>query len=315
MRVAFLFPGQGAQDVGMGRELFDAFPESRAVFEEAGDALGFDLARLCFEGPEDELQLTANAQPAILATSVAALRAVEARGVSPAWVAGHSLGEYSALVAASVLRLGDAVVAVRQRGQFMQEAVPVGEGAMAAILGLELSDVCAACREAAESEVVAPANINSPTQIVIAGHAAAVERASVRCKEQGAKRAVPLPVSAPFHCELMRPAQERLVPVLEALDFAQATVPVINNVDARAERDGPACRDALLRQVSSPVRWVDAMTTLRAEGAEGIVEIGPGSTLQGLMRQIDRSLERFGVRDVASLKKTTEALAGGDGDE
>ncbi len=315
MRVAFLFPGQGAQDVGMGRELFDAFPESRAVFEEAGDALGFDLARLCFEGPEDELQLTANTQPAILATSVAALRAVEARGVSPDWVAGHSLGEYSGLVAASVLRLGDAVVAVRQRGQFMQEAVPVGEGAMAAILGLQLADVEAACREAAESEVVAPANINSPTQIVIAGHAAAVERASVRCKEQGAKRAVPLPVSAPFHCELMRPAQERLVPVLDALDFAQATVPVINNVDARAERDGPACRDALLRQVSSPVRWVDAMATLRAEGAEGIVEIGPGSTLQGLMRQIDRSLERFGVRDAASLKKTTEALAGGDGDE
>ena len=299
----------------MGRELFDAFPESRAVFEEAGDALGFDLARLCFEGPEDELQLTANTQPAILTTSVAALRAVETRGVRPAWVAGHSLGEYSALVAASVLRLSDAVVAVRQRGQFMQEAVPVGEGAMAAILGLELSDVAAACRDAADSQVVTPANINSPTQIVIAGHAAAVERASVRCKERGAKRTVPLPVSAPFHCELMCPAQKRLAPVLEALDFGQASVPVINNVDARAERDGAACRDALLRQVSSPVRWVDAMATLAAEGAEGVVEIGPGSTLQGLMRQIDRGVKRFGVRDAASLQKTTQALAGGDGDE
>ncbi len=296
----------------MGRELFDGHPECRAVFEEAGDALGFDLARLCFCGPEHELQLTANAQPAILTTSVAALRVIEARGLRPTWVAGHSLGEYSALVAASVLKLGDAVVAVRQRGHFMQEAVPVGEGAMAAILGLELQDVGAACREAADSQVVAPANINSPTQIVIAGHAAAVERASVRCKEGGAKRTVSLPVSAPFHCELMRPAQERLAPVLDALDFASANVPVINNVDAQAETEGGRCRAALLRQVSAPVRWADAMTNLVALGAEGIVEIGPGSTLQGLMRQIDRGVKRFGVQDAGSLERTTAALGGGD---
>lgn len=311
MKLAFLFPGQGAQDVGMGRDLFEAFAESRAVFEEANEALGFDLARLCFEGPEADLQLTANTQPAILTTSVAALRAVEARGLRPTFVAGHSLGEYSALVAASVLPLADAVVAVRQRGQFMQEAVPVGEGAMAAILGLPLSEVEGACRESAGSEVVAPANINSPTQIVIAGNAGAVERAAALCKERGAKRTVPLPVSAPFHCELMRPAQQRLTPVLEGLEFGAASVPVVNNVDAKLETGGAACRDALLRQVSAPVRWVDAMQTLGAQGAEAIVEIGPGSTLQGLMRQIDRGVKRFGVQDSASLQKTSQALAGG----
>ncbi|HSD65249.1 MAG TPA: ACP S-malonyltransferase, partial [Vicinamibacteria bacterium] len=241
MSVAFVFPGQGSQSVGMGRALWEAFPESRAVFEEADEALGFALSRLCFEGPEGDLQLTENTQPALLAASVAALRPLVARGPRPDWVAGHSLGEYSALVAAGTIGLGDALRTVRRRGQYMQEAVPVGVGAMAAILGLDLPSVEAACREAAGDEVVGPANVNSPGQVVIAGHAAAVDRASELSKARGARRAVRLPVSAPFHCALMRPAQDRLAPELEALAFRDPEVPLVSNVDARVVRDGQAC--------------------------------------------------------------------------
>jgi [acyl-carrier-protein] S-malonyltransferase len=306
--LAFMFPGQGSQKVGMGRALHDAVPESRAVFEEADDALGFSLSRLCFEGPEDQLQLTANTQPAILAASVAALRALAARGLRPDWVAGHSLGEYSALVAAGVLTLRDAVVAVRRRGQYMQEAVPVGVGAMAAILALDLPAIEQACREAAQGEVVAPANVNSPGQVVIAGHAAAVDRASELCKKAGAKRAIRLPVSAPFHCALMMPAQTRLASDLAGLAFAEPAVPLVNNVDADVVRAAGPCRDGLVRQVSGTVRWQEAVERLVREGATTFVEVGPGTVLTGLVKKIDRNVRVLGVEDPASLAATAAAL-------
>ncbi|HEU0094319.1 MAG TPA: ACP S-malonyltransferase, partial [Vicinamibacteria bacterium] len=285
MTVAWAFPGQGSQKVGMGRALHDGFAESRAVFEEADGALGFPLSRLCFEGPEEQLQLTANTQPAILTVSVAAARALAARGVGPQWVAGHSLGEYSALVTAGVLSLRDAVIAVRRRGEYMQEAVPVGEGAMAAILALDLPAIEQACREAAQGQVVSPANINSPGQVVIAGHAAAVDRASELCKKAGAKRAIRLPVSAPFHCALMMPAQERLARDLARLPFAEAAVPVVNNVDATVVRSPDSCRDGLVRQVSGTVRWQESVERLVREGVETFVEVGPGTVLSGLVKK------------------------------
>jgi [acyl-carrier-protein] S-malonyltransferase len=292
----------------MGRALHDAFAESRAVFEEADRALGFSLSRLCFEGPEEQLQLTANTQPAILATSVAAAQALGARGIRPDWVAGHSLGEYSALVTAGVLSLRDAVVAVRRRGQYMQEAVPVGEGAMAAILALDPALVEEACREAAQGQVVSPANINSPGQVVIAGHAAAVDRASELCKKAGAKRAIRLPVSAPFHCALMMPAQERLARDLAGLSFAEATVPVVNNVDATVVRSPDPCRDGLVRQVSATVRWQESVERLVREGVDTFVEVGPGTVLSGLVKKIDRSVRVLSVEDPASLETTATAL-------
>jgi [acyl-carrier-protein] S-malonyltransferase len=292
----------------MGRALYDALVESRAVFDEADRALGFALSRLCFEGPEGQLQLTANTQPAILTASVAAARALAARGVAPQWVAGHSLGEYSALVTAGVLSLSDAVVAVRRRGEYMQEAVPVGEGAMAAILMLDLDAVERACREAAQGQVVAPANINSPGQVVIAGHAAAVERASERCKQAGAKRAVRLPVSAPFHCALMMPAQVRLERDLARLSFADPTVPLVNNVEARVVRTGAECRDGLVRQVSAPVRWQPSVERLRGEGVDTFVEVGPGMVLSGLVKKIDRAARVLSVEDPASLETAVAAL-------
>ena len=309
MSLAFVFPGQGSQYVGMGKALAEAFPESRAAFDEADAALGFPVSRLCFEGPEEELRLTANTQPAILATSLAAFRAFAARGPRPDWVAGHSLGEYSALVAAGALPLADAVVAVRRRGQYMQEAVPVGRGAMAAILGLELAAIEKACAEAAQGEVVSPANINAPGQVVIAGHAGAVERASALCKAAGAKRAVPLPVSAPFHCALMRPAQERLEKDLRALPFRDPDPPLVNNVDARPVRTAAECREGLVRQVSAPVRWHESVQRLVAEGASTFLELGPGSVLYGLVKKIAREVRVTNVEDPKTLEGALALLA------
>jgi [acyl-carrier-protein] S-malonyltransferase len=309
MSVAFVFPGQGSQKVGMGRALADAFAESRAAFDEADAALGFPLKALCFEGPEADLQLTANTQPAILTASVAAWRALRANsGVTPAFVAGHSLGEYSALVAAGVLPLGEAAVAVRRRGQYMQEAVPVGVGAMAAILGLDLPAIETACRDSAQGQVVSPANLNSPGQIVIAGHKEAVERASAACKAAGARRAVPLPVSAPFHCALMRPAQERLANDLAQLRFADAATPLVNNVEAKVVRAGEECREGLVRQVSAPVRWIEVVETLAREGVKTVVELGPGTVLGGLVKKIAKDLRVLNVEDPASLEATAAAL-------
>lgn len=309
MSVAFIFPGQGSQKTGMGQALAEAFPESRAAFDEADAAVGFSLSGLCFGGPEEALQLTANTQPAILVTSIAAYRALAARGVRADWVAGHSLGEYSALVAAGTLDLSGAVRVVRRRGQLMQEAVPAGEGAMAAILMLDLAAIEEACRLAAEGQVVAPANMNGPGQVVIAGHRAAVERAMERCKAAGAKRAVALPVSAPFHCSLMMPAQERLAPELAALAFRDPAVPLVNNVDAAVVRSAAECRVGLVRQVSSPVRWQESVERLVREGVQTFVEVGPGEVLSGLVKKIAKGAQVLSVRDPESLEKTVAALA------
>ncbi|HTO76655.1 MAG TPA: ACP S-malonyltransferase [Thermoanaerobaculia bacterium] len=294
-RLALLFPGQGSQSVGMGKALVAASPAARAVFEQADAVLGFPLTRLCFEGPEAELQLTANTQPAILTHSVAAFRDLEARFPErlegAAFAAGHSLGEYSANVAAGALTFADAVRLVRSRGEQMQEAVPAGVGAMAAILGLAPEAVEAACRDAAQGEVVAPANFNSPEQTVIAGHAAAVARASALCTERGARRAVPLPVSAPFHCALMAPAREQMTPLLEAATFRDARWPIVTNVDAAPATEGAALRRALVRQIDSTVRWVDSVRRLAADGVTRGLEIGPGTVLSGLVRRIDKALK------------------------
>ena len=292
----------------MGRALVETFPEARAVFAEADQALGFSLSRLCFEGPDDELQLTANTQPAILTASIAAYRCLEAGGVKPDWVAGHSLGEYSALVAAGALALSATLAAVRKRGQYMQEAVPVGQGAMAAILNLELAAVEEACRQAAEGQVVTPANLNSPGQIVIAGHREAVERAMELCKAAGARRALRLPVSAPFHCALMMPAQRRLAADLESLAFMDPAFPLVNNVDAKPVREAAACRDGLVRQVSGAVRWQESVQCLVEQGVSGFVEVGPGSVLSGLVKKIHPDAQVWNVEDPASLEKTLAAL-------
>jgi [acyl-carrier-protein] S-malonyltransferase len=310
LKIAFVFPGQGAQKVGMGKALAEAFPESRAVFEEADAAAGFALSRMCFEGPEDALRLTTNTQPAILATSLAALRALQRHGVRPDFVAGHSLGEYSAVVAADGLPLADAVAAVRKRGQYMQEAVPVGVGAMAAILNLDAEAIARACAEAAEGEVVAPANLNCPGQVVIAGHAGAVARAIEKCKAAGAKRALPLPVSAPFHCALMAPAQERMAGDLGALPFRDLAVPLASNVDARIVRTAADVRDGLIRQVSGAVRWQESVELLVREGVTTFVEIGPGAVLSGLVKKIHREARVLNVEDPRSLEETAAALAG-----
>ena len=283
--IAFLFPGQGSQAVGMGKALAAAFPEAQAVFDEADAALGESLSTLIFEGPAERLTLTENTQPAILTASVAAYRVLAARGLTPAFVAGHSLGEYSAHVAAGTIAFTDAVRIVRQRGRYMQDAVPVGTGAMAAILGLDADAVAQACREAADGDVVSPANMNGSGQVVIAGTAAGVARASERAKALGARRAITLPVSAPFHCALMKPAEERLAPELRALAVNDPRVPVVANVDAELKTRGEASIDALVRQIASPVRWEDVMRRLVSEGVTKFVEVGPGTVLSGLARK------------------------------
>jgi [acyl-carrier-protein] S-malonyltransferase len=302
--IAFVFPGQGAQKVGMGKSLADNVPLCREVFADADAALGESLSALCFDGPADALQLTENTQPAILAMSVAVLRLVESRGVRAAFAAGHSLGEYSAHVAAGTLSFADALRTVRHRGRYMQEAVPVGAGAMAAILGLDADQVSAACAEtmtALPGRVVSAANLNAPGQVVIAGHADAVAKASDRAKELGAKRAIPLAVSAPFHCALMKPAEDRLVPELRALPTSDPKFPVIANVDAEPKRDARAAIDALIRQVSSPVRWEQVVRRLIAEGATTFVELGPGSVLAGLIKKIDRGVTVMSIEDEQGL--------------
>jgi [acyl-carrier-protein] S-malonyltransferase len=300
--IAFVFPGQGAQKVGMGRALAESFPICRATFEEADAALGERLSTLCFEGPDDRLMLTENTQPAILAMSTAVARLAMSRGLEPRAAAGHSLGEYSAHVAAGTLSFADALRTVRRRGQYMQEAVPVGDGAMAAILGLDAAGVARACLEAAQGQVVTPANLNAPGQIVIAGHAPAVARAGDRAKALGAKRVIPLAVSAPFHCALMKPAQDRLAPELRSLPASAPSFPVVANVDAEPKRTAADAVDALIRQVSSPVRWEDVVRRLVAEGATTFIELGPGTVLAGLIKKIHRGAVVASIEDDAGLE-------------
>jgi [acyl-carrier-protein] S-malonyltransferase len=300
--IAFVFPGQGSQKVGMGRALADGHPECRAVFDEADRALGEPLSTLCFEGPDERLVLTENTQPAILTVSVAAWRLLDSRGIRPDIVAGHSLGEYSAHVAAGTLAFADAVRTVRRRGRYMQEAVPVGTGAMAAILGLDRDDVAAACADAAEGDVVAPANLNAPGQVVIAGTAAAVARAGAGAKARGAKRVIPLSVSAPFHCALMRPAEQRLAPELRALAVSAPRVPVVANVDAAPKVDAASAVEALIRQISAPVLWEDVVARLASEGVRAYVEVGPGTVLSGLIRKIHRDARVAHLETPADLE-------------
>jgi [acyl-carrier-protein] S-malonyltransferase len=308
-KLAFLFPGQASQYCGMGRDLAANFPESKSVFDAADSALGFSITQTCFEGSEEALKLTENTQPAILTVSTAAYRALAGKGIVPDFVAGHSLGEYSALVAAGGVDFSAAVKLVRARGKYMQEAVPAGQGAMAAILGLSPTEVGDICKKAAENEVVSPANLNSPEQTVISGSAAAVKRAVEIASQSGAKRAVILPVSAPFHCALMMPAQQRLETDLRATQFSALKIPLITNVDAQAITTGEEARAALIRQVTAPVRWLDSVREMIESGVTVFVEVGPGKVLSGLLRQIDRSVRVFNVEDSASLQATMEKLA------
>jgi [acyl-carrier-protein] S-malonyltransferase len=325
-KLAFLFPGQGSQTVGMGRDLYDHFPTARAVFAEADAALGFPLSKLIFEGPEDQLKLTEHTQPAILTVSVAAARILAERGITPDFTAGHSLGEYSAHVAAGTFSFADAVRTVRARGRYMQQAVPPGVGAMAAILGFPaplITEICAQVTDqltplptdpaskafSPNSAVVSPANLNSPDQIVISGATAAVERAADLCKQAGAKRTVMLHVSAPFHCALMQPAQDALASDLAAIPFNDPAIPVACNVDARLLTAAADARDCLVRQVTGPVRWVECIQLLIAQGATHFIEVGPSKVLSGLMRQIDRNQKALHVDDSASLEKTLATLS------
>jgi [acyl-carrier-protein] S-malonyltransferase len=311
--IAFVFPGQGAQKVGMGQSLTSAFPVCRDAFAETDAALGESLSTMCFEGPAEALQMTENTQPAILAMSVAVLRLVESRGIRASFAAGHSLGEYAAHVAAGTFSFADALRTVRRRGRYMQEAVPSGEGAMAAILGLDAAAVARACAEtmnAMSGRVVSPANLNGPGQVVIAGHADAVQQASDRAKAAGAKRAIPLAVSAPFHCALMKPAEERLAPELRQLSTSDPKFPVIANVDAEPKRDARAAIDALIGQVSSPVRWEDVVKRLIAEGATTFLELGPGSVLAGLIKKIDRGVQVMSIEDEKGLENAMSELGG-----
>lgn len=306
--LAFVFPGQGSQAPGMGKDIAEASSAARHVFDEIDEALGFSISRLCFEGPEDQLRLTSNTQPAILATSIAILAAIRERypELEPDVVAGHSLGEYSAIVCAGGLKAPAAAQIVRSRGEFMQDAVPVGVGAMAAILGPDIDEIRSICDEAAQGQVCSPANVNAPGQIVIAGNAEAVARAIEIAKGRGVRKSLMLPVSAPFHCALMQPAEERLRPILEAADFHALYVPLVTNVDASPVGTDHAVRSALIRQVASPVRWTESIQQMTGMGVKKFIEIGPGAVLAGLIKRIDKSVEVVSVNSVATL----EALAG-----
>jgi [acyl-carrier-protein] S-malonyltransferase len=306
--IALIFPGQGSQLVGMGKDLAEKYPAARHTFAEADEALGYKLSQLCFEGPEEQLRFTEITQPAILTVSIAALRVLESRMAKPGFVAGHSLGEYSAHVASGTFGFADAVRTVRNRGKYMQEAVPVGVGAMAAIVGMDLGQVSLVCQEAARGEVCSPANINSPEQIVVSGNTAAVERAAQLADARGAKRAKLLPVSAPFHCSLMKPAQDRLAVDLTKLEMHKPVYPIACNVDAELVSDEQRALDTLVRQVTGPVKWDQCVRLLISQGANTFLEVGPGKVLCGLMRQIDRSKTALQVGDDASLTKTLEAL-------
>ena len=300
--IAYLFPGQGSQHAGMGKELADNFVAARRVFEEANDALGFDLTSLCYNGPEEELKLTANTQPAILATSVAALKVLEAEsGLVPSFTAGHSLGEYSALVCAGGLAFADAVRVVRQRGTFMQEAVPVGTGSMAAILGLGLDELDVVCADAAQGQVVSPANYNSDSQVVIAGHTEAVNRAIDLAKGKGAKRALLLPVSAPFHCSLMLPAGDRLASVLADVEVGEMSLPVVSNVEAIPNQDSARVCELLVKQVSAPVRWQETIVSMVELGVDRYIEIGPGKVLSGLVKRMAKGSTIQNVQNVTDI--------------
>ena len=313
-KVAFVFPGQASQYPGMGKELAEKYPAARAVFDEADQALGFSISTMCFEGSEEDLKLTANTQPAILTCSIAVFRVLAEKGLTPDFVAGHSLGEYSALVAAGALKFSDAVRLVRKRGTYMQEAVPAGVGAMAAIMGLSPAVVADACKRAAEGEICSAANLNSPEQTVISGHAAAVKRAVEIASQLGAKRAVILAVSAPFHSALMMPAQVKLEIDLKQTIFARLHVPLVTNVDADTIETGDEAREALIRQVTTPVRWQESIGLLIDEGVNTFVEVGPGRVLTGLLRQIERSVSTLNVEDEKSLGTTVEKIAGARSD-
>ncbi len=307
--IAFVFPGQGSQHVGMGQALGEAFPECRETFEQADAALGVGISRLCFEGPAERLVLTEHTQPALLTVSTAAARVLTKRGVRPGWLAGHSLGEYSAHVAAGTLSFGDAVRTVCNRGRYMQEAVPVGDGAMAAVMGLEAPLVEQACREAAGEQVVSAANLNAPGQVVIAGAVDAVRRAGDRAKALGARRVRALPVSAPFHCALMQPAQDRLEPDLRALVVSDPAIPVVANLDAEPKRDAAAAVSALVDQVTAPVRWEQVVRRLASEGVDTYVEVGPGKVLSGLIKRIDGGARLLSVADPDGVERAVAALA------